>query len=91
MKESREKKERCKINRPAAPTEQWLPPHLLHGLDLSGGADSADREPDIDGWPDTLVEQLSLEEDLPVCDGDHVGGDIGRHVTSLYGMETGAI
>ena len=31
----------------------------------------------------TLVEELSLEEDLSVSDGDDIGGDIGGHVTSL--------
>jgi hypothetical protein len=32
----------------------------------------------------TFVEELSLEEDLAVSDGDDIGGNVGRHVTSLH-------
>ena len=32
----------------------------------------------------TLVEQLGLQEDLSVSDGDDVGWDVGGHITSLY-------
>ena len=31
----------------------------------------------------TLVEQLCLQEDLSVSDGNDIGGDVGRHVTGL--------
>ena len=31
----------------------------------------------------TLVEELSLQEDLTVSDGDDIGGDVGGHVTGL--------
>merc|ERR1719264_562139 len=41
------------------------------------------RETDVDGRSDTLVEQLSLQEDLSVSDGNDIGGDVGGHVTSL--------
>merc|ERR1712088_718229 len=41
------------------------------------------RETDVDGGSDTLVEQLSLQEDLAVSDGDDIGGNVGGHVTSL--------
>ena len=34
------------------------------------------------------VEQLGLQEDLAVGDGDDVGGDIGRHVAGL-GLDDG--
>jgi len=61
---------------------------LLHGLDLGGGADTGHRETDVDGGTDTLVEELSLEEDLAVGDGDHIGGDIGGYITSL-GLDDG--
>merc|ERR1712203_345661 len=40
-------------------------------------------ETDVDGRSDTLVEQLSLQEDLSVSDGNDIGGDVGGHVTSL--------
>merc|ERR1712018_621188 len=46
------------------------------------------RETDVDGRSDTLVEQLSLQEDLSVSDGDNVGGDVGGHITSL-GLDNG--
>ena len=56
---------------------------LLHGLDLGGGADTGHRETDVDGGTDTLVEELSLQEDLTIGDGDDIGGDVGGHITSL--------
>ena len=56
---------------------------LLHGLDLCGRADTGHGETDVDGWADTLMEELSLQEDLSVSDGDHIGGDVGGHITSL--------
>mmetsp|Transcript_30575 Transcript_30575/g.81834 ORF Transcript_30575/g.81834 Transcript_30575/m.81834 type:complete len:482 (+) Transcript_30575:537-1982(+) len=59
------------------------PGHLLHRLDLRRRAHAAHGEADVDGGPDTLVEQLRLQEDLPVCDADHVRGDVGAHVPSL--------
>ena len=37
---------------------------LLHGLDLGSRADTTDREPNIDGRADPLVEELRLQEDL---------------------------
>merc|ERR1712205_254938 len=40
-------------------------------------------ETDVDGGTDTLVEQLGLQEDLAVSDGDDVGGDVGGHITGL--------
>lgn len=56
---------------------------LLHGLDLGGGTDTRDGKTDVDGRADTLVEELSLEEDLAVGDGNDVGGNVGRHITTL--------
>merc|ERR1712079_650574 len=46
------------------------------------------RETDVDGGSDTLVEQLSLQEDLAVSDGDDIGGNVGGHITSL-GLDDG--
>ena len=57
--------------------------HLLHGLDLGGGTDTRHRETDVNGGADTLMEQLSLQEDLTVSNGDDIGGDIGGHITGL--------
>ena len=56
---------------------------LFHGLNLGGGTDTGDGETDVNGWADTLMEKLGLEEDLAVSDGDDIGGDIGGHITSL--------
>jgi len=69
---------------------------LLHGLELGSGTDSGDGETDVDSWSDTLVEELSLQEDLTVSDGDDVGWDVSGHITSLglddwqSGQRTGA-
>ena len=41
---------------------------LLHGLDLGGGTDTGHRETDVDSGADTLVEELSLQEDLTISD-----------------------
>jgi len=57
--------------------------HSFHGLDLRGGTHSRHRETDVDRRADALVEKLSLQENLPVCDRNHVGGDIGRDVAGL--------
>jgi hypothetical protein len=56
---------------------------LLHGLELSGGADTRHRETDVDGRADTLVEELSLQEDLSIGDGNDVGGNVSGHITTL--------
>merc|ERR1719266_3031424 len=56
---------------------------LLHGLGLGSRADTGHRETDVDGGSDTLVEQLSLQEDLAGSDGDDIGGNVGGHVTGL--------
>jgi len=70
---------------------------LLHGLELGGGSDSGDGETDVDCWSDTLVEELGLQEDLTVSDGDDVGWDVGGHITGLgldhwkRGQGTGAL
>ena len=56
---------------------------LLHGLDLGGGADTRHGKTDIDSGTDTLMEELSLQEDLAIRDRDHISGDICGHITSL--------
>jgi hypothetical protein len=57
--------------------------NLLHGLDLGGGADTGHGKTDVNGGSDTLVEQFSFQEDLAVSNGNHVGGNISGHITSL--------
>src|ERR1700722_3463401 len=44
----------------------------LHGLDLGVAADSGDRDTDVDGRPDTGVEEVGLQEDLTVGNRDDV-------------------
>jgi hypothetical protein len=56
---------------------------LLHGLDLGSGTDTGDGQTDVNGGTDTLVEQLSLQEDLAVGDGNDIGGNVSRNVTTL--------
>jgi hypothetical protein len=56
---------------------------LLHGLELGGGADTRHRQTDVDGGADTLVEELGLQEDLTVGDGNDVGGNVSGDITTL--------
>lgn len=56
---------------------------LLHGLELGSGTDTGDGKTDVNGGTDTLVEELSLQEDLSIGDGNDVGGNVSRHVTTL--------
>lgn len=56
---------------------------LLHGLGLGSGTDTGDRETHVDGGTDTLVEQLSFQEDLTVSDRNDVGWNVGGHITGL--------
>ena len=71
--------------------------NLLHRLDLRCRPNTADRQADIHGRADAFVEEFGLEEDLAIGDRDHVGRNIGRHVTSLglddrqRGQRTGAV
>ena len=39
----------------------------------------------------TLVEKFSFQENLSICDGDDIGGDVCRHISSLglnYGQSS---
>lgn len=56
---------------------------LLHGLELGSGSDTGDGKTDVNGGTDTLVEELSLQEDLTVGDGNDVGGNVSGHITTL--------
>ena len=56
---------------------------LLHGLDLGGGTDTGDGKTDVNSGTDTLVEELGLQKDLTISNGNHIGGNVGRHITSL--------
>jgi len=56
---------------------------LLHGLDLSSGADTRHGKTDVNCGTDTLMEELGLKEDLAIRDRDDIGGDVSGHITSL--------
>jgi hypothetical protein len=62
--------------------------NLLHGLELSGGTDTRHGKTDVDGGTNTLVEELSLQEDLTVGNGDDVGRNVSGHITTL-GLDDG--
>ena len=63
--------------------EAQLAGDLLHRLRLRVAADPGDRDADVDRRPDPRVEQVRLEEDLPVGDRDDVGRDVGGDVGCL--------
>ena len=56
---------------------------LLHGLRLCRTTDSGYGQTDIDGRTLTLEEEVALEEDLTIGDGDDVRRDIGRYIAIL--------
>lgn len=57
--------------------------NLLHGLNLGSGTDSRDGKTDVDSGSDTLVEELGLEENLTIGNGNNVGRNVGGHITTL--------
>ena len=57
--------------------------YLFHGSHLSCGADPAHRQTDVDSRPDAFVEQLSLQEDLSIGDGDDICRDVSGHIAGL--------
>ena len=56
---------------------------LLQSLGLCGATDSRDGDTDVHGGALVGVEQIGLQEDLAVSDGDHVGRDVGGHIVRL--------
>ena len=69
--------------RTAGQPEFYTHAYLFHGADLGRRPDPADRQSDVDGGTDPLVEQLRLQEDLSVRDRDDVGRDVGGDVAGL--------
>ena len=57
--------------------------HRLHGLDLGSATNSGHRDTDVDSRTLVGVEQIRLQEDLTVGDGDDVRRDEGGHVVGL--------
>lgn len=56
---------------------------LLHSLKLGSGSDTGDGKTDVNGWADTLVEELGLQEDLSIGNGNDVGWNVSGHITTL--------
>src|SRR5690606_3354422 len=57
--------------------------HLPHRLDLRRTTHARDRDADVHRRPHARVEEVRLEEDLPVRDRDHVGRDVRGDVAGL--------
>ena len=62
--------------------------NLFHSFDLSSGTDTRHRETDVNSGTNTLVEKFGFEENLAVSNRDDIGGNVGRHITSL-GLNNG--
>ena len=60
-----------------------MDPHLLGRLDGRGKAHARDREADVDRGPHAGVEEVGLQEDLPVGNRDDIGRDVRRNVARL--------
>src|SRR5690606_1854115 len=56
---------------------------LLDDLGLGSPPHARHRNTGVDGGADTCVEQVGLQEDLTVGNGNHVGRNEGGHVASL--------
>ena len=59
------------------------PGHFADGAGLGGAADAGHRQAGVHRRADAGVEQLRLQVNLPVGDGDYIGGDVGRHIAGL--------
>ena len=57
---------------------------LVHGADWPTAAGvPADGQTDRDGGSNSLVEQIGLQINLTIGDGDYVGRDVGGNVPGL--------
>ena len=70
-------------SRYCARSRRSLPATFFMAFDLRGAADAGHRDADVHGRAHAGVEQVGLEEDLPVGDRDDVGRDVRRHVAGL--------
>mmetsp|Transcript_33747 Transcript_33747/g.51760 ORF Transcript_33747/g.51760 Transcript_33747/m.51760 type:complete len:289 (-) Transcript_33747:301-1167(-) len=55
----------------------------LGSLVLSGGTDTGHRKTDGNCWTLTLVEKFGFQEDLSVCNRNHIGRNVSGHITGL--------
>ena len=63
--------------------EAQLPRDLPHRLGLSVATDARDADADVQRGPLARVEEVGLQVDLTIGDGDHVGRNEGRDVVRL--------
>ena len=57
--------------------------HLFHSLRLGRPGHAGNGQAHVDCRPDARIEQIGLQEDLPIGDRDDVGRNVGRHVAGL--------
>ena len=57
--------------------------HLFHRLNLCGATNPGYGNPHVNGRTEAGVEKVSLQEDLPVGDGNNVGGNVSRNISRL--------
>ena len=60
-----------------------VPETFFRALVCAAPPDSRDGDTDVHGGALVGVEQIGLQEDLAVSDGDHVGRDVGGHIVRL--------
>merc|ERR1719413_92844 len=53
------------------------------GLVLGGGSDTGHGKTDRNGGTLTLVEEFGFQENLSIGNGNHVRGNVSRHISSL--------
>ena len=52
-------------------------------LRLGSGADTGHRKTDVNGGTDTTEEEFSFQENLTIGNGNDIGRDVGRDITTL--------
>jgi hypothetical protein len=57
--------------------------YLLHSTSLGCRSDTGHGKTNVNSWSDTFVEELGLQENLTISNGNDIGRDVGRYVTSL--------
>ena len=59
------------------------PGDLFHGFDLRRPADAGHRQAHVNGRTNARIKQVAGQINLPVGNGNHVGGNVRRHVAGL--------
>src|SRR3989344_4336453 len=61
----------------------YFPRDFFHRFCLRGASDAGNRKPNIERRLHPLVEEVGVEKNLPVRDGNDVRGDVGGNVALL--------